>query len=184
MKKSQGSKKKKSGGAPSKAPKSASKKKRIIKTGCSISISVSETITNASDKCSQELNISLAGPRPKTRGNASKKPIRQSSTTKSVAKNATEAVSSLAACAHPMRARILAKLLDGPTVYRDLQSLTKLKPGPLYHHVNQLRLAGLLRPKERDLYELTRGGRNLILIAAAANKLIHDSRRRPVEKVQ
>ncbi len=85
----------------------------------------------------------------------------------------------LAALGHAQRLRIVAKLLEGPGTYRTLQKATKLKPGPLYHHVNQLRLAGLLLPRERDLYELTRGGRNLILTVLALNPLVGDRRRRP-----
>lgn len=79
-----------------------------------------------------------------------------------------------------MRLKILLKLLEGPATYRGMQKTTKLKAGPLYHHINQLRLSGLILPKQRDLYELTRGGRNLMLIAMAAAPLIADSRRRPV----
>ena len=86
----------------------------------------------------------------------------------------------LGAAGHVQRGAILLKLLEGPATYRALQRVTKLKAGPLYHHVNQLRLAGLLLPKQRDLYELTRGGRNLILSVSALGKLINDRRRRPV----
>jgi DNA-binding HxlR family transcriptional regulator len=86
----------------------------------------------------------------------------------------------LAAVGHPQRLAILGTLLDGPAVYRALQHITGLKVGPLYHHINQLRLAGLIMPKQRDLYELTRGGRNLILAAAALGQLISDTRRRPL----
>jgi len=85
----------------------------------------------------------------------------------------------LAAVGHPKRLAILALLLEGPAVYRAVQKKTSLRPGPLYHHVNQLRLAGLIRPKERDLYELTRGGRNVVLIATALSKLAKDGRSRP-----
>lgn len=86
----------------------------------------------------------------------------------------------LAAVGHAQRSKIMAKLLEGPATYRALQRVTKLKAGPLYHHVNQLRLAGLMLPKERDLYELTRGGRNLILTVMAMGKLIRDTKRRPI----
>jgi len=85
----------------------------------------------------------------------------------------------LAAVGHEQRLRLLRKLLQGPATYRSLQKVTKLKAGPLYHHVNQLRLAGLILPKQRDLYELTRGGRNLVLVAMALGSLIRDTRRRP-----
>jgi predicted transcriptional regulator len=86
----------------------------------------------------------------------------------------------LGAVGHAKRAQLLGKLLDGPATYRALQRVTRLKPGPLYHHVNQLRLAGLILPKQRDLYELTRGGRNLILAVMAVAPLIRDPRRRPL----
>ncbi|HEY3242656.1 MAG TPA: hypothetical protein VGM03_04815 [Phycisphaerae bacterium] len=86
----------------------------------------------------------------------------------------------LAAAGSQPRLRMLAKLLEGPGTYRALQRLTGLKVGPLYHHINALRLAGLLGPKQRDLYELTRAGRNLILILAAADGLMSDARRRPL----
>ncbi len=86
----------------------------------------------------------------------------------------------LAAVGHEQRGRLLTKLVEGPATYRTLQLATKLKPGPLYHHINQLRLAGLILPKQRDLYELTRGGRNLILAVMAMAPLIRDSRRRPL----
>ncbi len=80
---------------------------------------------------------------------------------------------------HVLRAKIVRKLLEGPATYQALKRLTKLKVGPLYHHVNQLRLAGIILPKQRDLYELTRGGRNLILVAMALGRLTRDLRRRP-----
>lgn len=85
----------------------------------------------------------------------------------------------LAALGSVHRVQILAKLLEGPGTYRTLQKVTRLKAGPLYHHVAQLRLAGLIGPKQRDLYELTRGGRNLVLVALTLPKLIRDRRPRP-----
>jgi predicted transcriptional regulator len=80
---------------------------------------------------------------------------------------------------HAQRVTLLVKLLEGPATYAALQKVTKSKVGPLYHHINQLRLAGLILPKQRDLYELTRAGRNLILTAIAAGPLLKDRRRRP-----
>jgi DNA-binding HxlR family transcriptional regulator len=85
----------------------------------------------------------------------------------------------LSVLGHAARLKLLAKLLEGPATYRALQRTTKLLAGPLYHHINQLRLARLILPKQRDLYELTRGGRNVFLIALAAGPLAADSRRRP-----
>ncbi len=85
-----------------------------------------------------------------------------------------------AAVGHKVRATLMLQMLSAPATYRTLQKATRLEAGPLYHHVNQLRLAGLVMPKQRDLYELTRGGRNLILTAMAAESLIRDTRRRPL----
>ncbi|MFQ5461817.1 MAG: hypothetical protein ACE5E5_04230 [Phycisphaerae bacterium] len=87
-----------------------------------------------------------------------------------------------ASLGHPMRVKVLTKLIEGPATYRSLQRVTKAKPGPLYHHLNQLRLSALMLPKQRDLYELTRGGRNLIVGALALARLVRDPRRRPVAK--
>ena len=86
----------------------------------------------------------------------------------------------LSTLGHLQRVRILMKLLDGPCTYAALQKVSKLKAGPLYHHINQLRLSGLVLPKQRDLYELTRGGRNLALVAIVAGSVARDVRRRPL----
>lgn len=91
----------------------------------------------------------------------------------------TECSRALAAAGHEARVRMLATMLEGPATYQALCKATGLKAGPLYHHVNQLRLSGLVLPGERDLYELTRGGRNLILTMLAAAPLFCDQRRRP-----
>ena len=85
----------------------------------------------------------------------------------------------LAAVGHDVRARLMTKLLEGPATYRALERASGQKAGPLYHHINQLRLAGLILPKQRDLYELTRGGRNLILTVSVLGPLLRDVRRRP-----
>lgn len=86
----------------------------------------------------------------------------------------------LAAVGHVSRFKIMALLLDGPGTYKALQKETKLKAGPLYHHINQLRLTKLILPKQRDIYELTRGGRNLLLSIMAVGHAMGDGRRRPV----
>lgn len=88
------------------------------------------------------------------------------------------AVPALAAASHEYRVKLMMKLLEGPATYKAMQQVTKLTPGPLYHHINQLRLAGLILPKQRDAYELTRGGRNLILGLLVLAPLTHDKRRR------
>ena len=86
----------------------------------------------------------------------------------------------LAAVGSRHRLGLLLKLLEGPATYAGLRKATKLKAGPLYHHIAQLRLAGLIGPKERDLYELTRGGRNVVLVALTLPALARDKRPRPV----
>ena len=85
----------------------------------------------------------------------------------------------LAAAGNVHRLQIMAYLLEGPATYRALQKATGLQVGPLYHHIDKLRLAGLMGPKERDLYTLTRAGRNLILLAIVAVRLLKDRRLRP-----
>ena len=69
------------------------------------------------------------------------------------------------------RLRILGALAGGGATYRGLVKTTGLAAGPLYHHVNQLRLAGLVRPKERDLYEITPKGTRCLLMAAAGGRM-------------
>ncbi len=85
----------------------------------------------------------------------------------------------LTALGHATRFRILCKLLEGPATYRALQKLTRMKAGPLYHHINQLRLARLILPRQRDLYSLTRGGRNAVVVAHLLAHLSQDARSRP-----
>ena len=93
---------------------------------------------------------------------------------------ATHVCEAMAAMGHPQRARLLAKLLEGPATYQALRRATRIEAGPLYHHIGQLRLAGLILPKQRDLYELTRAGRNLVLVAATLGPILKDGRRRPL----
>jgi DNA-binding transcriptional ArsR family regulator len=77
----------------------------------------------------------------------------------------------LAAMAHPQRLQILLKLLGGEATHRLLAKATGLKPGPLYHHLRELRMAGLIGPKTRDLYFLAPAGRYAILAALAMARL-------------
>ena len=87
----------------------------------------------------------------------------------------------LQAAASPHRIAILAELLQGPATYQALLKATGLKVGPLYHHINQLRMASLVAPKERDLYRLTNAGRNLLVILLAMLPLTENTR--PLEVV-
>ncbi len=80
------------------------------------------------------------------------------------------------ALASPHRVTLLAKLLEGPATYRALEKATGLKVGPLYHHIGQLRQASLIAPKERDLYRLTKAGRNLFAVLLTALPMLKDTR--------
>ena len=82
----------------------------------------------------------------------------------------------VSAVASPHRLTIMAKLLEGPATYQALIKASGLKVGPLYHHINQLRLASLVGPKERDLYRLTRAGQNVLLTMLAMLPLTSDTR--------
>ena len=73
---------------------------------------------------------------------------------------------------HRARLEIVAALLHGAATYRELVELTGAKPGPLYHHLSQLRLAGLLQASARDRYVLTETGKKAGLTCLALGKLI------------
>lgn len=147
------------------------------KQGCSVALVVVERAGRRLDRvtCSLELPAVRGGggakfPRGRKGGGR---------TSKSGVEFPARACQAMFALGHSQRMKIARKLLDGPATYQALKRLTKLKPGPLYHHVNQLRLSGLILPKQRDLYELTRAGRNLVLGMMVLAPLTQDSRRRP-----
>lgn len=77
----------------------------------------------------------------------------------------------LAAIAHPQRLAILLKLLASEANHKLLTKTTGLKAGPLYYHLRELREAGLIGPRTRDLYVMTRLGRRVILAAIATEQL-------------
>lgn len=64
----------------------------------------------------------------------------------------------LAALGHPVRMRLVCLLLDGPATYEELTTTAGMRSGPLYFHIQQLRQAGLIAPRQRDRYELSRTG--------------------------
>jgi len=146
-----------------------------VEEGCEALVVVRERAGRAFDQAHETCSVDtgIGGPKTTGGGRASKKRRRRSGVPVNVCR-------ALSAAGHVDRGRIMAKLLEGPATYRTLQKVTKLKAGPLYHHINQLRLAGLMLPKQRDLYELTRGGRNLILVVIAMGGLIRDPKRRPI----
>ena len=73
--------------------------------------------------------------------------------------------------ANPHRLAILHSLLEGPANYQHLLSVTQLTAGPVYHHISELRLAGLIGPKARDTYELTELGNRLAVLSLLLPKL-------------
>lgn len=139
----------------------------------------------AGDSCDEAVGVVSTGPTKRRSGSGRGGGAARRSPAKTPRIRKTGAVGpevcqALAAVGHQSRAKLLCKLLDGPATYGSLQRVTKLKAGPLYHHINHLRLARLILPKQRDLYELTRGGRNLILSVMVLATVIRDGRRRPV----
>ncbi len=158
--------------AVAKSPKTPAKLGR--KDGCEVEIRLKERSGKTTEAA--ERVIAFHAPTPPNKKPGDKRTPSNRPPTH-LPEPTTEA---FAAMGHPQRARMLLALLQGPATYRTIQKVTKLKAGPLYHHINQLRLAGLIAPRQRDLYELTRGGRNLALVAIAASPLLKDHRRRPV----
>jgi DNA-binding transcriptional ArsR family regulator len=77
----------------------------------------------------------------------------------------------LSVLSHPQRIVILGKLLESEATHKMLGKQTALKAGPLYHHLRELRSAGLIGPKVRDLYVITRAGKRAILTAIAFERL-------------
>ena len=75
------------------------------------------------------------------------------------------------ALGHPQRAKLALTMVPGGATYADLREATGMQPGPLYHHIQELRLAGLVGPKTRDAYELTPLGREAVLAAKTLDLL-------------
>ncbi len=148
---------------PATPKKGASPKRKTTRRrpcdGCEATINVAERVDRSVDKVTHRWSLAAG---------------------KSAGRLSARMCETFAAIGHVARARILTKLLEGPATYAALQRTTKLKAGPLYHHINQLRLTGLILPKQRDIYELTRGGRNLAAVALTLAPLLGDLRRRPM----
>lgn len=145
--------------------------------GCSVALVVVERTGSRVDRVSSSLELSAVGTGGAAKLPRSRKDRRQ--TSKQIVEIPARVCQAMFALGHTQRTKVIRKLLDGPATYQALKRLTKLEPGPLYHHVNQLRLAGLILPRQRDLYELTRAGRNIMLGMLVLAPLTHDSRRRP-----
>lgn len=77
----------------------------------------------------------------------------------------------LSAFAHPHRVAIIKAIFAGAGHYADLREKVPLKAGPMYHHLRELRLAGVLADGPRDVYELTQIGRDALLIVCSLGSL-------------
>jgi len=167
-------------GARPRVRKKGSRKRggqKVLSDGCSATVEVVEIAGAEKDEGASSVTCAVAPVggtkkgRKRAKGGAKPKGQRVSAVT----------CRAMAAVGHEVRAKLLVKLLEGPATYKALKRVAKQEAGPLYHHISQLRLAGLILPKQRDLYELTRGGRNLILVVLAMSPLVRDRRRRPVD---
>ncbi len=76
------------------------------------------------------------------------------------------------ALGHPARLQILFLLAEGSATHQHLSKATGLKAGPLYHHIRELREIGLLAPRSRDLYLLTKKGERVAQAAIIAQRLL------------
>jgi predicted transcriptional regulator len=74
--------------------------------------------------------------------------------------------------AHPQRVLLLRTLMEGATRYSELRAALGAKAGPLYHHIRQLRLCGLLEAGPRDTYHLTLRGRLAAGVMCALDRLL------------
>ena len=72
----------------------------------------------------------------------------------------------------PRRLGILGALFSGARSYAELVGRLNMKAGPLYHHVRELRLAGLLEPEGRDCYRLSKRGMYAWLAACSVDALL------------
>jgi len=71
----------------------------------------------------------------------------------------------LAAFGQRRRLRISRAILSGANTHHELARVSGLAPGPLYHHIKTLERAGMLVVVERNRYDLTAFGRDLLLVA-------------------
>jgi Mn-dependent DtxR family transcriptional regulator len=76
------------------------------------------------------------------------------------------------AMGNPRRVAMLKAIFIGAGSYAQLAETLGLKAGPLYHHVRELRLAGLLELAQRDTYRLTEYGKYALLLACLSESLL------------
>jgi len=80
------------------------------------------------------------------------------------------------AMANPRRVAMLKAIFTGAGSYARLAETLGLRAGPLYHHVRELRLAGLLELAQRDTYRLTEYGKYALLLACLTQSLLSSVR--------
>ncbi len=83
----------------------------------------------------------------------------------------------LSAFAHPQRVAIIKAIFAGAGRYAELREKVGLKAGPMYHHLRELRLAGVLADGPRDVYRLTAAGSDALLVACSLESLREDDAR-------
>ena len=76
------------------------------------------------------------------------------------------------ALANRHRIAMLQAMFAGAGTHAALTEQLGLKAGPLYHHVRELRLAGLVALEQRDLYRLTDRGNSGLMLAACFDSLL------------
>jgi hypothetical protein len=74
--------------------------------------------------------------------------------------------------AHPQRVILVRALMEGASSYRQIRMALGAKAGPLYHHVKQLRLCGLLQVGPRDVYRLTEAGQLAAGVLCAMERVL------------
>jgi DNA-binding HxlR family transcriptional regulator len=76
------------------------------------------------------------------------------------------------ALGHPIRLRMLGRLLIRSSTHRELSRVTGFAAGPLYHHLRLLERTGLIEVPKRNEYRLTPLGRKIALFLPALEKLV------------
>ncbi|HUN82696.1 MAG TPA: hypothetical protein VMV81_14420 [Phycisphaerae bacterium] len=71
----------------------------------------------------------------------------------------------LTGLAHPDRIRVATAIMTGANTHRLLKESLQLKTGPLYHHLRELQMAGLVGMASRNFYVLTEPGELALYIA-------------------
>lgn len=76
------------------------------------------------------------------------------------------------AIASTRRLTMLKAILAGADSYAKLRKAVGLSAGPLYYHLRELKSTGLVLKGRRNVYKLTPRGKQLLLIADCAVKLV------------